>query len=121
MWPGSTAKGLEPNYVVPYNETVTAKEKMDTVLQWLDMPKEQRPNFICAYIEQTDQQGHADGTDGDQINRVIREMDDAIGYLMNELQARNLFNSIHVIIASIPFFSSLFLCNSILTIVCGAC
>lgn len=104
MWPGSTAKGLQPDYVVPYNESVTAKEKMDTVLQWLDMPNERRPNFIGAYIGQTDQQGHASGTNDDKTNRVIKEMDDAIGYLVGGLRTRNLFNSIHVIIVSIYFF-----------------
>lgn len=69
MWPGSNIpiKSVEPNYVIPYVRGPTAIDKMDIVLNWLDLPLAERPQSISVYIPQVDQKGHGGGPDGKQV------------------------------------------------------
>ncbi|KAI7898456.1 alkaline-phosphatase-like protein [Cokeromyces recurvatus] len=99
MWPGSN---VEPtaDYYIPYSREVSAISKMDMVFQWLDLPLNERPQLISIYIPQVDQKGHGGGPDGKQLNAVLSDMDNAIGYLMQGLQERNLDNHVHVVIVS---------------------
>lgn len=100
MWPGSATPTTVANYLVDYDKTVTAHQKMDIALQWLDMPLEQRPQFIAVYIQQVDQKGHGGGPEGGQLNGVLSAMDDAVGKLLEGLEARNLHNHVNVVIVS---------------------
>lgn len=68
MWPGSTA--LEADYVVPYQYESTAKDKMNTVLNWLDLPFTERPQLISIYVPQIDQNGHDQGPDGENVGCI---------------------------------------------------
>lgn len=67
MWPGSNVETLSPDYYVPYTKAVTAQDKMDIALNWLDLPLELRPQCISIYIPQIDQKGHGGGPDGKQV------------------------------------------------------
>lgn len=75
MWPGSNVKidSLSPDYYQPYAREITAQDKMDTVLNWLDLPIDQRPQSISVYIPQIDQKGHGGGPDGKQARKQKEE------------------------------------------------
>ncbi|CEP07126.1 hypothetical protein [Parasitella parasitica] len=68
MWPGSNVPihQVSPDYYVAYTRETTAIDKMDIVLDWLDMPIDKRPQSISIYIPQVDQKGHGGGPDGKQ-------------------------------------------------------
>ncbi|KAI8093108.1 alkaline-phosphatase-like protein [Halteromyces radiatus] len=100
MWPGSGIPTMKPDYFLDYDRNYSAKMKMDTVLDWLDLPIEERPQMISVYIPQIDQKGHGGGPDGPQMNMVLKNMDDAIGHLLTGLEARNLNSHVHVVIVS---------------------
>lgn len=76
MWPGSNVKidSLSPDYYQPYSREITAQDKMDTVLNWLDLPMDERPQSISVYIPQIDQKGHGGGPNGGQVKKK-RERD----------------------------------------------
>lgn len=63
MWPGCSTSfnGIRPTYEVPFDDYTTSDEKMDQVLQWLDLPMEDRPQIINVYIQGIDQHGHKYG------------------------------------------------------------
>ncbi|CAO3610014.1 unnamed protein product [Cunninghamella blakesleeana] len=100
MWPGSGIPTMKADYFIDYNREFTAQKKMDKVLEWLDYPLEVRPQMISVYIPQIDQKGHGGGPDGAQLNTVLKNMDDAIGHLLDGLTDRNLDSHIHVVIVS---------------------
>ncbi|KAG1256920.1 hypothetical protein G6F68_009552 [Rhizopus microsporus] len=102
MWPGSNVKidSLSPDYYQPYAREITAQDKMDTVLNWLDLPMDERPQSISVYIPQIDQKGHGGGPNGGQLNSVLTDMDNAIGYLLKGLKQRNLDSHVHVVVVS---------------------
>ncbi|KAI9320927.1 alkaline-phosphatase-like protein [Dichotomocladium elegans] len=100
MWPGSTVQGHKPDIVIPFNATITAQQKMDQVLQWLDLPRDQRPHFIGVYIQDVDQQGHATGPHSEPLDNVLVEIDNAIGYLMEGYGKRNILGGINTMIVS---------------------
>ncbi|KAI8968546.1 alkaline-phosphatase-like protein [Mycotypha africana] len=102
MWPGSNVPihGISSDYYVPYIRTTTAMEKMDTVLSWLDLPLEVRPQSINVYIQQIDQKGHGGGPDGKQLNSVLTMTDNAIGRLMVGLAERNIDRHVHIVVVS---------------------
>ena len=100
MWPGSSITGLKPERVIPFNDTMPATEKVDIALNWIDLPRDERPNFIGVYIQQVDQNGHRYGPDGPDMNKAIIDMDQAIGRLWEGLADRNLLGRIHVVIVS---------------------
>ncbi|KAI9301998.1 alkaline-phosphatase-like protein [Cunninghamella echinulata] len=100
MWPGSGVPTMKADYFIDYKREFTAQSKMVTVLEWLDSPLEKRPQMISVYIPQVDQKGHGGGPDGAQLNSVLKNMDDAIGYLLDGLTERNLDSHVHVVIVS---------------------
>ncbi|KAI8329882.1 alkaline-phosphatase-like protein [Choanephora cucurbitarum] len=75
-------------------------EKMNTVLQWLDMPYNSRPEIITVHVPQVDQEGHRAGPYGAKMNTFIKEIDNAIGYLVAQLKTRNLDSHAHIVVVS---------------------
>ncbi|KAI8381444.1 alkaline-phosphatase-like protein [Radiomyces spectabilis] len=100
MWPGSAVPSHLPTYLVDYIRGTTAIDKMDTTLNWLDLPIESRPQMIAVYIPQIDQKGHGGGPDGPQMNRNLTQVDEAISHLMDGLKKRNLDALVDIVIVS---------------------
>ena len=48
FWPGSEAAigGIRPTYWLPYNASMPYVDRVDQLLQWLQLPSEQRPNLL---------------------------------------------------------------------------
>ncbi|KAG2175779.1 hypothetical protein INT44_000257 [Umbelopsis vinacea] len=102
MWPGSNVKvnNVLSTYHIPYSGNYTASEKADVILNWLDMPRDERPQLMNIYIPQIDSVGHRQGPNGQGVTDMLADMDASIGHLVEGLQARNLYNHVHVVIVS---------------------
>lgn len=102
FWPGSEAKihGYLPDYTRPYNGDVTARERVDQVLAWLDLPAAERPDFLTLYFSAVDHAGHEYGPDTPEVNTAIRRVDSAIAHLVTGLKARDLFRHINIVVVS---------------------
>ncbi|XP_007945582.1 ectonucleotide pyrophosphatase/phosphodiesterase family member 3 [Orycteropus afer afer] len=63
FWPGSDVaiNGTFPSKYVLYSNAVAYEQRISTLLQWLDLPKAERPNFYTLYIEEPDSAGHSAG------------------------------------------------------------
>lgn len=102
FWPGSGAEihGHRPDYWRPFDDSVTATQRVDQVLQWLDLPKAERPDFITLYFDAVDHAGHRYGPDSPQVDKAITHVDNAIARLVKGLKARQLFHHMNIIIVS---------------------
>ncbi|KAI3495752.1 hypothetical protein L1887_38098 [Cichorium endivia] len=101
FWPGSEVhKGswdCPVNFCAPYNESVPFEDRVDTVLNYFDLPNEEIPVFMTLYFEDPDHQGHQVGPDDPQVTEAISNIDGLIGRLINGLEKRGVFEDVTII------------------------
>ncbi|HET6432637.1 ectonucleotide pyrophosphatase/phosphodiesterase [Dyella sp.] len=99
FWPGSEAaiRGHHPDLWKPYDGNVTAAQRVDQVLGWLDLPAAQRPAFLTLYFDTVDHAGHDFGPDSPQVNEALRDTDAAMARLVAGLRQRHLLEHINII------------------------
>ncbi|XP_067144150.1 venom phosphodiesterase 2-like isoform X1 [Centruroides vittatus] len=102
FWPGSEIKinGTRPTYYIKYNNKVSWKTRLETILSWLELPEESRPSFLTLYINEPDHASHAHGPESPQVNAVLAKLDSFIELMITSLQQRNLLGCINIIIVS---------------------
>lgn len=102
FWVGSEAEimGVRPRYWKPYDGKVPNAERVQQALAWLDLPATERPTFITLYFSHTDDAGHDHGPDSPQVIESIKAADALVGQLIAGLEARGLFEKVHIIITS---------------------
>lgn len=100
FWPGSEADihGKHPDYWLPYDGAMSANERVDKVLAWLDLPAAQRPRFLTLYFDEVDHAGHKHGPDSPEVNQALVDTDAALARLVAGLKQRGLFDRINLIV-----------------------
>jgi predicted AlkP superfamily pyrophosphatase or phosphodiesterase len=111
MWPGSEAHipDVEPTYMDTYNGSEALPRKVESILNWLDLPGDDdkaqasmnlRPQFIAAYVPNVDADGHLYGPNSTEIRATIADVDSMLTILVEGLLARNLTEIINIVIVS---------------------
>ncbi|XP_061597429.1 venom phosphodiesterase CdcPDE [Cololabis saira] len=102
FWPGSDVKINDsfPNLYQPYDGKVPFEERVFTVLQWLQLPDDQRPDFYTLYLEEPDKSGHSFGPVSGGVVVSLQGVDKIIGQLMNGLKQLGLHRCVNVIIVA---------------------
>ena len=102
FWPGSEASihGYRPDHWRPYNGKEPYANRVDQVLQWLDLPGDQRPSFLSLYFEGVDTAGHHHGPNSAQLDQAIRNVDTALARLVKGLKQRGLYRHINIIVVA---------------------
>ncbi|KAH8825018.1 Phosphodiest-domain-containing protein [Flagelloscypha sp. PMI_526] len=102
MWPGppTTLGGASPTYFVPWRNHVPLDEKLDQIFAWIDLPLDQRPQFISAYEPSLDQAGHSYGPLSKQVNHTLATVDWFARDLHDGLVARNLTDIVDIVFVS---------------------
>src|SRR3546814_5839927 len=101
-WPGSEAAigGVRPSHGRPFDEHVTADQRVDQVLAWLDQPAATRPRIVTLYFDMVDSAGHGHGPDSPQAHAALAEVDAAIGRLRAGLVESGLLDHANLMIVS---------------------
>ena len=91
-WPGSetSIRGERPDHWALYDKSVTAEERVDKVLGWMDLPGGERPRFVALYFDDVDTAGHDFGPDAPETDAAVKRVDRAIGALRSGFAARGL-------------------------------
>uniref|UniRef100_A0A3Q3FAU3 Venom phosphodiesterase 1-like n=1 Tax=Kryptolebias marmoratus TaxID=37003 RepID=A0A3Q3FAU3_KRYMA len=102
FWPGSDVKinGSFPDIYKPYNGKVPFEERVFTVLKWLQLPDNERPDFYTLYLEEPDKSGHSFGPVSGGIISSIQAVDKIMGQLMNGLKQIDLHRCLNIIIVA---------------------
>lgn len=102
FWVGSSAEiqGKRPTYWNTYDSSLSKKQRVETVLSWLDLPREKKPQFITLYFEDTDEAGHRYGPDSQEVIQAIKNLDEAIGLLTDGIKKRGIEKETTVILVS---------------------
>ncbi|KAL3638233.1 hypothetical protein CASFOL_017604 [Castilleja foliolosa] len=101
FWPGSEVKkgswDCPKDYCKFYNKSVPFEERVDTVLNYFDLPSDEIPSFMTLYFENPDHQGHKVGPDDIQVTEAVAEIDKLIGRLIHGLEKRGVFEDVNII------------------------
>lgn len=102
FYPGSEAdiKGVRPRYWQVYDGKISNTERVQSVLQWLALPPEERPRFITLYISTIDDAGHQYGPDSAEVSVAVAEVDKAIGQLISGLKQQNMYGKVNLMLVS---------------------
>ncbi|WP_297802972.1 ectonucleotide pyrophosphatase/phosphodiesterase [uncultured Brevundimonas sp.] len=102
FWPGSEAdvRGVRPTHWAVFDQSMGGDARVDRLLSWLDLPKEQRPRLTTLYFDLVDTMGHHHGPNSPQVEDALRQTDASIGRLMDGLKARGIADKTVVIVVS---------------------
>lgn len=91
-WVGSEAdiEGVRPTYYYTYNEAIPIDQRIQTVVNWLQLPEEKRPHFITFYFPEVDHEGHSFGPNSLEVKKAVQWVDSAIGKLTTAVDALGL-------------------------------
>lgn len=102
FWVGSESeiKGVRPTYWKKYENDFPYKQRIDSVISWLQKPADIRPHLILWYFDEPDHTGHKYGPDSKELEDKIIELDFLIGYFISEIQKLPIADQINIIITS---------------------
>ena len=102
FWVGTEApvKGYSPSIFKYYDESVSFYERVDSIISWYKLPEEFRPQLTMLYFSEPDQTGHNAGIHRSDIIESIEEMDQLLGYLLNELETLKIYTNLNIVIVS---------------------
>lgn len=102
FWVGSESEiaGVRPTYWKRYDEDFPYKQRVDSVIAWLQKPEGERPHLILWYFDEPDHTGHEAGPDSDALQAKITELDFMLGYFLIELEKLAVAEDVNVIVTS---------------------
>ncbi|XP_030637637.1 ectonucleotide pyrophosphatase/phosphodiesterase family member 1 [Chanos chanos] len=102
FWPGSDVpiQGKYPHFFKMYDRSIVFEKRVATVLQWMSLPRRQRPDFYTLYLEEPDSSGHQYGPMSSQVIAALMNVDRILGLLMDGLKERNLHKCVNLVVVS---------------------
>ena len=84
-WPNPVTGGTRPQDWLQFNQALSDRQRVDSVIDWLRRPAETRPRFVTLYFDEVDTAGHEYGPDDQRTTDAAASADKAIGRLREEL------------------------------------
>lgn len=103
FWPGSEAEilGVRPSYSRPYDGGLSPEDRVDLLLEWLNLPPGEQPQFLTLYFEDVDDAAHGYGPEpSSELAKALGVVDQAIGRLVEGLNQLGLGSSVDLLIVS---------------------
>lgn len=99
FFPGTEVKlqGLRPALWLPYEMHMPFRQRVDKIVDWFANEDIQ---FGTLYFHEPDESGHQFGPDSPEVERMVHEMDDILGYLLERMAAHGLDRSVNLIVTS---------------------
>jgi predicted AlkP superfamily pyrophosphatase or phosphodiesterase len=89
-----------PTYFYHYNQNISFEERVNGVIKWLQLPENERPQFITLYFEEPDSKGHSFGPNSPETNKAIALVDSMLGLLIDKLKNIGMENKVNIIVVS---------------------
>jgi predicted AlkP superfamily pyrophosphatase or phosphodiesterase len=102
FFPGTEAEiaGVRPTFWKEFDDKFPNNERVDTILAWLDLPAEKRPQFYTLYFSDVDHAGHDYSPDAPETGKAVRDVDAVLGRLLDGLKKREIYRKVNLIIVS---------------------
>ncbi|CAF0706694.1 unnamed protein product [Brachionus calyciflorus] len=99
-WIGANVVFQEQNIInIQYNKSKTYKQLIDEFINLFKMEKEPI-NFGAIYFDEPDHVGHYYGPYSIEMKTKLEELDEELGYMIEQLRKHDLFDNLNLIITS---------------------
>ena len=102
-WVGSEGDWRDrggPRYWRPFSSETPEREKVEQILEWLDLPPADRPRLVTSWFRGADHAGHVYGPGSPQVAEQLRAQNAAVESLVAGVRARGLWRSTTLIFVS---------------------
>jgi predicted AlkP superfamily pyrophosphatase or phosphodiesterase len=99
-WPGSDTGVKCASIFKEYDESVSYENRINNVIEWLNLSEAERPHLITLYFDQPDETGHNYGPLSEENKKMVPKVDAVIGQLMQKLDALPIGKEINLIVVS---------------------
>jgi predicted AlkP superfamily pyrophosphatase or phosphodiesterase len=88
FWPGTDyeIQHTRPTYYHPYDAKATREQQVEAVIEWLRLPKPERPHFMTLYFPDVDHEGHLYGPDAPETHDAVMRVDRVLGKLFEAIR-----------------------------------
>lgn len=102
FWVGSEApiNGHQPTFWSSYDGSIPYESRVDSVINWLSMPKKVRPRFITLYFDEPDGISHSYGPISHETDSVVVNLDRIIGSLYSRISDLPIGKRVNIILVS---------------------
>lgn len=102
FWPGSEApvQGTRPDRWMSFDQEHPYRARVDSILTWLALPEEERPEFLTLYFAEPDATAHWQGPDSPEAAAAAARVDTALGWLVAGLEERGLLGRLDILVTS---------------------
>ena len=92
--------GVRPTYCRRFDAGIPNDDRVDGVLGWLRLPPRERPHVVTLYFGEVDRAGHDFGPDSEEMRAAISIVDDALGRLLDGIEALPHGDKVNVVLVS---------------------
>ncbi len=101
----SIATGLYPDHhgIVAnsfYDPEFPFSQRLDSVIAWLQLPEDRRPQLVTWYMDEPDSRSHDTGPDNPELGLTITYLDSLAGVFLDKLEALPIASQVNVIVTS---------------------
>ncbi len=102
FWVGSEApiNGHQPSYWSSYDGSIPYEARLDSVINWLSLPKKVRPRFITLYFDEPDGVSHSYGPVSQETDSLVVYLDGIIGSLYKRISDLPIGKRVNIILVS---------------------
>ena len=103
FWVGSETDWRETSISyskAPFNGRISEKEKLDQILEWLDMDIDLRPRLIMSWWHGTDSVAHQKGATHPDVFKQLNKQDKILFQLIEEISLRNIWDKVTLLVVS---------------------
>ncbi len=103
FWVGSETDWRETSISyskAPFNGRISEKEKLDQILEWLDMDIDLRPRLIMSWWHGTDSVAHQKGATHPDVFKQLNKQDKILFQLIEEITRRNIWDKVTLLVVS---------------------
>jgi len=101
-WVGSEApvSGVYPSRWKKYNHTFPYEARVDSIIAWLSLPKQERPRLITWYYPEPDGVGHKFSPESEEVRIKLEYLDSLVGDFRAKLAKLPIADQVNVIVTS---------------------
>jgi alkaline phosphatase D len=102
FWVGSEAdiQDVRPTYWKEYDGKFPFSNSIDTVIHWLQLPVEKRPQLVLFYNSEPDYTGHNFGPDDDRVKEKVVYLDSLVGVFLHKLESIPIADQVDFLLVS---------------------
>jgi predicted AlkP superfamily pyrophosphatase or phosphodiesterase len=84
----------------PFSSRVSERAKVDQILEWVDLARDERPGLIMSWWHGADAAGHSHGPDSKQVVEALERQDQQLARLLAGLDARRAWSYTTLLLVS---------------------